>query len=122
MECDMESAGWLRDKIGQCEVYRQNLYAALCNNEFQRQDVFEVLRNSRWSCSWRYAGGIVSRLHGEGDYMNYYCSGMRDDSDPPVANAQGRHYVGESVVTDEIRGDLTRLGWSVVTDRSDDCG
>jgi len=27
------------------------------------------------------------------------------------------HFVGESVVTDEIRADLTLLGWAVIEDR-----
>jgi len=46
----------------------------------------------------------------QGDYVDWYCSGIRQDYDatPPTG------VVPESVVTDEIREDLLRLGWAVV--------
>jgi hypothetical protein len=44
-----------------------------------------------------------------GDYMDWYCSGIRDAD---IVAAQG--YVGEGEVTEEIREDLKQLGWHVV--------
>ena len=50
----------------------------------------------------------MADMRGEGDYIDWYCTGIRDvDSEP-------NGYVGEGVVTDEIRQDLFRLGWLVV--------
>lgn len=92
--------------------YAQNLYAALCNTEWVYDDVFEVLRGNNWRCSWRSAGGIIADIRGEGDYMDWYCSGMiaghpDDDLDPDPA--QG--HVAEGTVTDQIRQDLLAIGW-----------
>ena len=56
-----------------------------------------------WSCSWRYAGGILAELRFEGDYMDWYCSGIGYDHDSG--------YVSEGIVTEEIRNDLAQLGW-----------
>ena len=120
LEQDMRDAKWFVDKVRATESYAQNVYAALCNNAFQKLEVLPVLRDEIWSCSWRYAGGIVALLRGEGDYMDWYCSGIRGDPkeiDYAAAEAQGfdlGRYVPESVVTDEIRQDLEQLGWVVV--------
>ena len=120
LEQDMKDAKWFVDKVRTTESYAQNVYAALCNNAFQKLEIMPVLRDEIWSCSWRYAGGIVALLRGEGDYMDWYCSGIRGDPkeiDYAAAEAQGfdlGRYVPESVVTDEIRQDLEQLGWVVV--------
>ena len=107
MEYDMSQADWLLSKVRGSDNYAQNLYAALCNNQFQKQDVWLVLKDAYWSCSWRYAGGVVSDFGGKGgDYMEWYCSGIgpKDDTE----------FVGEGTVTDEIRADLALLGWRVI--------
>jgi hypothetical protein len=120
LEQDMKDAKWFVDKVRATESYAQNVYAALCNNAFQKLEIMPVLRDEIWSCSWRYAGGIVALLRSEGDYMDWYCSGIRGDPkeiDYAAAEAQGfdlGRYVPESVVTDEIRQDLEQLGWVVV--------
>jgi len=118
LEFDMCQAKWLVDKVRNDQSYAQNLYAALCNNEFQELELFEVLRGRAWSCTWRYAGGIVADMRGEGgDYLDWYCSGMG-----PGGNGNGHnndpklHYVGEGTITDEIRADLARLGWQPVVE------
>jgi hypothetical protein len=81
----------------------------LCNNQFQKQEVWPLLQGQTWSCSWRYAGGIVADMLERGDYMDWYCSGIRDAD---IVAAQG--YVGEGEVTEQIHEDFQRLGWHVV--------
>ena len=101
----------------------------MCNNEFQLKEAWPILKDQRWSCSWRYAGGIIADMREEGDYMDWYCSGIRDSSEPteveinswtPEQQYHWREvyskYVNESVVTDEIQEDLLKLGWLVILD------
>ena len=121
MEHDLRSTDWILAKARDSEAYAQNLYAAMCNNDFQRNDVWPLLKNQTWSASWRYAGGIIADMRGEGDYMDWYCSGIQggatDDmsaEDRVKYNWYQENFVGESHVTDEIREDLLKLGWLVV--------
>ena len=108
LEYDLLTTDWILEKTRTSESYAQNLYAAMCNRDFQKLDVVPILKDQLWSCSWRYAGGIIADMRQEGDYINWYCSGIRDTYD--------NNYVGESVVTDEIREDLRKLGWIVLDD------
>lgn len=103
LENDMHNASWFVDKVIESDVYAQNLYAALCNNEFVNvRNTFDIIiQRGNWSCSWRAAGGIVSELRQCGDYLDWYCSGSQVDDG----------YVSEGIITPEIRGDLLRLGW-----------
>jgi hypothetical protein len=118
LEYDLRSTDWIVEKVRASEGYAQNLYAALCNNDFQRQDVWPVLKDQKYACSWRHAGGIIADMRGEGDYIDWYCSGIRNDGnhDSELNIAYPNGYVPESVVTDEVRADLQQLGWTVVTD------
>ena len=130
MEYDLRSTQWIVDKVKGSEAYAQHLYAAMCNNDFTRNDVIPILTEKRWGCSWRSAGGIIADMRGEGDYIDWYCSGIRDanelDDDQfrqltkeqQQAYLVGKSFVAESVVTDEIRADLLKLGW-IVTDAND---
>jgi hypothetical protein len=127
MEHDLRSTDWIVAKARASEGYAQNLYAAMCNNDFQRNDVWPLLKNQTWSASWRYAGGIIADMRGEGDYMDWYCSGIQggatDDmsaEDRAKYNWYQENFVGESVVTDEIREDLLKLGWLVVDGQDND--
>ena len=115
LEDDLTNSEWICEKVKD-DVYAQNLYAALCNNEFVKNEVLPILREEFWSCSWRYAGDVIANLRGEGDYMNWYCSGLTGDWDSTIPS---KHYVGEGTVTDEIRGDLRTLGWIVLDDKYD---
>ena len=128
MEYDLRSCEWMVAKVRAREEYAQNLYAAMCNRDFQKNDVWPLLKGKTWSCSWRYAGGIVAHMAGEGDYIDWYCSGIgggdliKEDRDNMTAEAIARyewmreHFVGEGHVTDEIREDLIKLGWIVLDD------
>ena len=118
MEYDLRSTEWICDKVKASENYAQNLYASMCNMEFIKLDVIPILKNQRWSCSWRSAGGIIADMREQGDYIDWYCSGIGSqdtgyglsgktvDLDP-----DGRTYVPEGIVTEEIRIDLQQLGW-----------
>jgi hypothetical protein len=108
LEYDFRSTEWILEKVRASDAYAQNLYAAMCNNKFQKLDTYPILANKVWSCSWRSAGGIVANMRQSGDYIDWYCSGIFDEGQ----NASGK--VAEGDVTEEIADDLNRLGWRVI--------
>ena len=116
---DMLAAAWFVAKVRASEGYAQNLYAAMCNNDFQKHEVWPMLKDETWSVSWRGAGSLVAELRDQGDYMDWYCSGMgllaTYDAKEGEEYMARKHYVPESRVTDEIREDLGRLGWLVIS-------
>lgn len=120
LEYDLRSTEWILDKARTRESYAQNLYAAMCNNEFVKREMWPILKDQRWSCSWRRAGGIIADMRQEGDYIDWYCSGMgglNQEYDNKETNAQWQKrtgYVPESIVTEEIENDLHQLGWLVI--------
>lgn len=101
------------DKVRNDDAYAQNLYAALCNNEFREDDVWQALKGKTWSCSWRAAGGIISDIRGQGGYTDWYCSGMgvwvEGDGEGP--SAAEKLYVPEGMITQEVLHDLAQIGW-----------
>lgn len=108
LELDLFKTEWIGYKCTINEVYAQNLYAALCNNVFKKND-------DEWTCSWRHSGKIVADLIKEdnrhsknkwrsGDYLDWYCSGASEGTIPG--------YVSEGFVTSEISNDLLNLGWT----------
>jgi hypothetical protein len=111
MEYDLVTTDWILEKVRASDAYAQNLYAAMCNNGFTKMDVIPILKGEEWSCSWRYAGGIIADMQQKGDYIDWYCSGIQGY--PDDTNAAPNKYVGEGCITDEIRNDLQRLGWAV---------
>lgn len=97
LEKDLISSEWIKNKCQSSLIYSQNLYAALCNNRFFYGD-------EEWACSWRHSGGLVAEIRNCGeDYMSWYCSG--------IGYAEG--YVVEGFVTEEIKLDMVRLGWTI---------
>jgi len=98
LEYDLRATDWILEKVRGDDVYAQNLYAA---------------------------------MQEKGDYIDWYCSGIRDTrtlSESEFANLSeqeqlaykaGQGYVGEGVVTDEIKDDLYKLGW-LVADQKDE--
>jgi hypothetical protein len=131
LEYDLRSSEYIIDKVKGDVVYAQNLYAALCNTEYQRNDTWPILTDKRWSCSWRYAGGIIADIREEGDYIDWYCSGIRnkdeltDDEVRQLSEHQQKEYleslryVSESIVTDEVKEDLFKLGWVLMPESND---
>lgn len=122
LEYDLRTTDWICKKVKEHEAYAQNLYAALCNNDFlpaklenTAENTLKVLKEDikSWHCSWRYAGGIVADMREEGDYIDWFCSGIRDDYE---GSSKDRNYVSEGVVTDEIREDLKQIGWVVINE------
>ena len=110
LEWDLRTTDWIIDKAKASQIYAQNIYAALCNNQFIKLDAWQLLKEEYWTASWRYAGGIVADILGEGDYMDWYCSGMGG----PVGDMAVEGYLPEGVVSDEVLEDLTKLGWKFV--------
>lgn len=124
LEWDLLTTDWILKKARADEAYAQNLYAALCNNDFIKLDVIPILTEKKWSASWRYAGGIIADMRQEGDYIDWYCSGIRDtfhdDGDIKEYTEEQldrlemtKRYVPEGKITKEIREDLRKLGWAV---------
>lgn len=115
---DLWQSNEFLNKIRTRDDYAQNVYAALCNMRWQPADVFPILRDEYWSCSWRSAGGLVAEWQGQGDYMSWYCSGMGGlnsdyEGSETVEEWRARTgYVPEGVVTDEILADFAALGWT----------
>ncbi len=112
MEYDLRSSEWMCDKVRNSDTYAQNLYAAMCNMQFIKLDVMPILKNQRWSASWRHAGGIIADMREQGDYIDWYCSGI---GNAELGNGlEESKYVPEGVVTEEIANDLKTLGWVAV--------
>jgi len=131
MEYDLRTSELIIEKCKD-KIYAQHLYAAMCNNEFTKNEVWPILSDKRWSCSWRSAGGIVADIRQEGDYIDWYCSGIRNNEDltdeeyNQLSSEEQEKYletkasVSESVVTDEIRQDLLSIGWLVAESDNQD--
>lgn len=127
LEDDLLASPMMLAKVRGSNVYAQHLYAAMCNQQFSKNTVWQQLKGETWSCSWRYAGGIIADMRNEGDYLDWYCSGIKGRG---LTNkeydqlskldqelyTETRKYVGEGHVTDEIQADLLTLGWYVVPD------
>ena len=120
LEYDLRSTKWICDKAKASESYAQNIYAALCNQDWQKNDVWPLLKGETYSCSWRYAGGIVADMIEQGDYIDWYCSGLAGGDEPDVYNnvKLPGDFVPEGTVTDEIREDFFKLGWIPVDDNT----
>lgn len=121
LEYDLRSTAWICDKAKASESYAQNLYAAMCNQDWQKNDVWPLLKGETYSCSWRYAGGIVADMIEQGDYINWYCSGIRGGDEPDCIDVpyEQKKFVPEGTVTDEIREDFFKLGWIPVDNTED---
>jgi len=107
------------NKIRSRDDYAQNLYAAWCNMQWCPKELWPTLRQDPekdlWTASWRGAGGIIAQFRKQGDYMDWYCSGMGGvatyDLEEGDAYMNKMKYVPEGTITEEIATDLDRLGW-----------
>lgn len=122
LEWDLLTTDWILEKARASDAYAQNLYAVMCNNDFTKREMWPILKEEKWSCSWRYAGGIIANMRQEGDYIDWYCSGMgglNQEYDAKETNEEWQKrtgYVPEGAVTEEIENDLYKLGWIVIKD------
>lgn len=118
LEWDLRTTPWILDKARASDSYAQNIYSALCNQQWISRDIWHQLKEQTWSCSWRHAGGIVADMLGRGDYIDWYCSGMGGlnqdyDSKETIEDWSKRTgYVPEGLITEEILTDFNRLGWT----------
>ena len=118
LKYDLVTCPWILEKVRNSDSYAQNLYAAMCNMEWQSREFWQEMKGETWSCSWRSAGGIIADMREEGDYIDWYCSGIRGGASYDDDIKDG--FVPEGVVTEEIELDLNRLGWRPVPYSDDD--
>jgi hypothetical protein len=111
LERDIRSTEWIISKVRHREIYAQNLYAALCNNEYVPEDVWGILKNIHWDCTWRYAASIVADIREDDSYIDWYCSGTG------FAGTDFTGFVEESYVTEEVESDFNQIGWLLTTRR-----
>lgn len=123
LDFDLVQCDSIVAKVRANRIYAQNLYAALCNTEWQEQDAWEVLKGHTWSCTWRTAGAIVADIRQSGDYMDWYCSGSmtsHPDDDLGTASYKTRRgFRSEGDVSPEIARDLAEIGWHLVPHQVD---
>jgi len=119
LEYDLRTTDWILEKVRGSESYAQNLYAAMCNNQFQKIEVLPILKNQVWHCSWRRSGGIIADMRQQGDYLDWYCSGMGGLIEEHE-EMQHDGFVPEGKITQEVLDDLKQLKWAVVTKENDD--
>jgi hypothetical protein len=116
LETDLKNTTWICDKVRASDTYAQNLYAALCNMQWQRLEVMAILKKQLWHCSWRYAGGIIAKIRQQGDYIDWYCSGIGSEEEGfGLGCRTGEGFVPEGQVTEEIETDLQQLGWMPIS-------
>ena len=62
LEKDLIDCQPIKDKVRNDDGYARRLYAALCNTKWYHDSVIHSSKQNvnHWSCSWRYAGGMVS--------------------------------------------------------------
>mgnify|MGYP003351187527 CR=1 FL=1 len=77
---DLSNSAVILEKVKD-NRYAQNLYAAMCNMQWQKSEAWPILKEELWACTWRSAGEIVAELQGQGNYIDWYCSGMSWDYD-----------------------------------------
>lgn len=113
------TGSFIRDKVKQNPIYAQHLYVALCNNCWQKFEIFPVLKGEIYSFSWRSAGRLIAELKEEGNYLDWYCSGTiaaTDNLNKALYSYFDDTFVSEGTITREIELDLKNLGWHTVPD------
>lgn len=88
---DIIDSQTIKNKMRASKDYCKRFYAAMCNT-----DVYKTGESGEYGYSWRSAGGLIADILGEGDYLDWYCSG------------------NEGYVDDEIADDLNEIGWVAI--------
>lgn len=99
LEYDLKTTDWILEKVRASETYAQHIYSALCNNNFIKNDELHLPKESTWRCSWKHAGSVIADVRGENDCLDWYSAGN---------------------ITDEIKEDFRKLGWSVWKEKTDE--
>ena len=105
LEWALKTSPTIQQKCQEQPEYRNKLYHALCNIEWQRNNAWIVLKDMWWSCTWRYAGGLVAEIYGQGNYRDYYL--WR----PSAQDLMLGTYNFSGPVDPEIAHDLGQLGF-----------
>ena len=92
LERDLVASSLFRDRV-RFPAFAELLYASLCGTRWRHRAT-----GTAWSASMRQAGAIVANVRGEGDYLDWYCSG------------------GEDVVDERIAALIGELSWDLVPD------
>jgi len=79
LERDMATSVRFGALVERSELFARLLYDALCNTLWVHRQT-----GQQWRLSWRGAGGVIARLRGTGDYMDWYCSGRKAEVDEQV--------------------------------------
>lgn len=87
-------------KIRNKPEYAQHLYAGLCNNVFRKS----IGSGIDWHKSWRFIASTMATLRSEGDYMDFYCSGISENNPK---------HLQEGIISEEIANDIQSLGWNI---------
>ena len=97
---DLLQCEWICQKVKN-DSYAQKLYAAFCNTRWvEIGKSFGKNNEARLnSYTWRDAGALVAEIRGEGNYLDWYCSGIEYGA------------VREGTIDQEIANDLQKLGW-----------
>jgi len=84
-EADLKAA--IGDKILDDEIAKE-VWCALANVDWYHPE-----EKQDYSCSWRYAGGLIAEFRGSGCYLDWYCCGQ------------------DGVVSEFVRRSMRKLGW-----------
>lgn len=101
MEQTITDTDWLCQKIRENTDYAQSFYAGLCNNLFHKIGAED---DAIYSFSWRHSGAVVAEIRKQGDYLDWYCSGIGTDATP------------EGTITADVQADIEKIGWEIWTD------
>lgn len=124
---DLCHAKWIIKKVKKHETYSQNLYAALCNNQFIKYpECWAILREESWQCSWVQAVTIIANMRGNDDHLYWLGSGIAISGTgitmqerPKIFSFENffynRTFLREGTVSKEVEKDLKKLGWIVKT-------
>lgn len=93
LERDLVSSATVRERA-RSPLFAELLYASLTGTLWRHRATGE-----EWACTMRHAGAVAAGVRGEGDYLNWYCSG------------------GEEHVDEGVLAAIEEIGWELIRDR-----